>query len=134
MRPIYLLALTLIGGCGSDETVEQTRPGQLEARTELLSAQFGNFSAEDSAGMTVELQYDGDGRIAQMTNQRGEVIRFTYNRDSKPVKIEQVGLGAITVTYWPDGRSREVKSDQGRQIASAHHGPRPVFVTRQDNM
>ena len=83
MRPTYLLALVLINGCGSDETVEQTRQGRLAASTELLSAQLGEFKVEHSGGMSVELSFGADVDLdLYVTGPLSETVYFA-NHTSK---------------------------------------------------
>ncbi|MGC4120183.1 MAG: DUF6531 domain-containing protein [Myxococcales bacterium] len=64
---------------------------------------------------SLDLEYDAKGRIKEV---RGEkTLRFTYNQDSRPTKIEVLGLGSIDVTYTEKGDIKNVESAGGKQAA-----------------
>jgi YD repeat-containing protein len=73
--------------------------------------------ARTSDGKGIVLQYDGQGRIAQMIDQDKRKIVFKYSSNSKPAEITQEGVGSIQVSYDKGGNIKDVKSKGGRQIA-----------------
>lgn len=75
--------------------------------------------AENSNGTQLALEYDGFGRIAvlRQTKPSATVLKFTYNKASKPIQIEAEGLGSIHIRYTPNGEIEKVDSDAGRTIA-----------------
>jgi YD repeat-containing protein len=73
--------------------------------------------ALSSEGKELRLEYDDHGRIRAIQAVHGPTIRFEYNANSKPVRITQVGVGDITVTYSSNGEIEKVDSSAGRKIA-----------------
>ena len=73
--------------------------------------------ARTSDGKGIVIQYDKEGRIAQMVDQDKRKLVFKYSVNSKPSEISQEGVGSIQVTYDKNGVVKEVKSKGGRQIA-----------------
>jgi uncharacterized protein DUF6531 len=72
--------------------------------------------ARNSEGDQVELSYYPDGQIREaLRNQK--TLRFTYNRDGRPTRIEVDQVGAIDVTYTPSGEIEKVDSSGGRRIS-----------------
>lgn len=75
----------------------------------------GNLmSAQNSDGLSVQLTYDENGRIATISDQARRNVRIQYeNRFGKPRRVEIVGVGALDVTYKPDGSVKEASSGKG---------------------
>lgn len=73
--------------------------------------------ARTSDGKGIVIQYDGQGRIAQMIDQDKRKIVFKYTNGSKPAEISQDGVGSIVLGYDKSGNVKDVKSKGGRQIA-----------------
>lgn len=75
----------------------------------------GNLiSAQSSDGLSVTLAYDGKGRITNIADQAKRVVRIQYEEKfGKPKLVERPGVGAIEFIYKPDGKVKEVKSQQG---------------------
>jgi len=92
-------------------------------KSQVNSSQFkydakGNLVfAKNSEGKGVQLFYDNNGRIKSMVDQNRRRIDFEYNENSKPVKITDPQLGAITVSYTNSGEIKKVESTAGRKIA-----------------
>lgn len=63
-----------------------------------------------SGNQKVNLRYDRFGRILNMTDARGNEIKFEYGELGKPVLIEQKGVGTIRIKYGPGGRIRETET------------------------
>jgi YD repeat-containing protein len=89
-----------------DETVSRF---EYDNKANLLTAVGDN-------GKTVRLTYDSQGRIATLTSGT-DVISFSYNVNSKPVKIGLDGVGEITVTYNDNGKIEKVDSPSGRMVS-----------------
>jgi YD repeat-containing protein len=81
----------------------------------------GNLAeATNDSGLAVHLNYDGLGRISELRRGGGTSITFRYNRISKPVEIcaiESQKMDCIEVTYTDSGKTKDVKSTSGRQVA-----------------
>lgn len=73
--------------------------------------------AKDSAGRTVQLLYDGNGRIRMMVDSNKHSITFKYNEESKPIEITDPAVGTLTVDYENDGSVKKVDSTAGRAVA-----------------
>ncbi len=73
-------------------------------------------SIDDSSGAGIALQYDADDQISEMTSPEG-TLRFTYNDFGKPVRIVEVGLGVLDVTYDDNGEILSVNSEDGHEMA-----------------
>ena len=79
----------------------------------------GNLKkAVNSEDKKVSLFYDRFGRISTMVDQDKNKIRFSYNENSKPIKIKHSKLGTITVSYTNSGEISDVSSQGGRSVAS----------------
>lgn len=82
----------------------------------------GNLiSVESSSGRKIDLQYDAEGLISQITDQDNDkdevTLEFKYNQMGKPIVIFMHGVGSINVEYGKTGDIRGVQSDRGPQIA-----------------
>ncbi|MCB0422144.1 MAG: RHS repeat protein [Bdellovibrionales bacterium] len=74
--------------------------------------------AKTSSGLSVSLNYDTRGRIAEIKDQSKKTVRIQYeSRFGKPALIQRPGLGAITVTYKTDGSVDKTVSKEGPQVA-----------------
>lgn len=77
----------------------------------------GNLAAAaNSDGRKVSLDHDPQGRISMIT-ERGRHLAFTYNRESRPIRITLQGGGSIQVEYDGKGEIAGVKSDGGAATA-----------------
>lgn len=79
----------------------------------------GNLSfAENSDGQKITMVYDPKGRIASITDQAKKVVKIDYEeRHGKPSLVTRPGLGAITVSYKPNGDINKVESKEGPTVA-----------------
>jgi YD repeat-containing protein len=81
----------------------------------------GNLShAQNSAGKSVTLEYDANGRIFALTDERHLRVEFEYNANSKPIEIRTVANGEVqklTVEYDDQGNIEKVDSHGGTRIA-----------------
>ncbi|NJL24372.1 MAG: cell wall-associated protein wapA [Calothrix sp. SM1_5_4] len=74
--------------------------------------------ADTSDGQVVKLQYDPQGRIAQIEDQSKKVVKIRYeSKFGKPWIVTRPGLGAIQVTYKSDGEIHKVESKEGPNVA-----------------
>lgn len=74
--------------------------------------------ADNSDGQTVKLQYDPQGRIAQIEDQSKKLVKIKYEaRFGKPWYVTRPGLGTIQVTYKGDGEIQKVESKEGPKVA-----------------
>ena len=74
--------------------------------------------ADNSDGQTVKLQYDAQGRIAQIEDQSKKLVTIKYEaRFGKPSVVNRPGLGTIQVTYKSDGEIQKVESKEGPKVA-----------------
>lgn len=74
--------------------------------------------ADTSEGQSVKLQYDAQGRIAQIEDQSKKLVKIKYEaRFGKPSIVTRPGLGTIQVTYKPDGEILKVESGEGPNVA-----------------
>jgi len=94
------------------------RPQQASWSRFTYDSRANLVAAQNSEGKTVTLRYDNVGRIVEATIKE-RTLRFTYDNNSKPTKIEAVGLGTITVSYTEQGEIDKVDSDTGRKTALA---------------
>lgn len=77
----------------------------------------GNLTAAaNSDGRAIALVYDPHGRIASIT-EGSKRLTFTYNRESRPIRIAVRGGGAIQVEYDDKGEIASVKSGSGAATA-----------------
>lgn len=74
----------------------------------------GNLTFAKSKEQSIKLIYEAHGKIDQMTDQRENVIRFTYTSFGKPLRIEKKVkdkfIGAINVKYDKNG---EISEEEG---------------------
>lgn len=76
------------------------------------------LSAENSDGQVVKLQYDPQGRIAQIEDQSKKLVKIKYEaKFGKPAIVTRPGLGTINVSYKPDGEILKVESKEGPNVA-----------------
>jgi YD repeat-containing protein len=76
------------------------------------------ISAVNSDGLTVRLQYDPQGRIAQIEDQSKKLVKIQYEaKFGKPYIVTRPGLGAIRVSYKNDGEIFKVESKEGPNVA-----------------
>lgn len=76
------------------------------------------LTAETSEGQAVKLQYDPQGRIAQIEDQSKKLVKIKYEaKFGKPWVVTRPGLGTIQVTYKPDGEISKVDSKEGPNVA-----------------
>jgi YD repeat-containing protein len=76
------------------------------------------LTAENSEGQTVKLQYDQQGRIAQIEDQSKKLVKIRYEaKFGKPAVVTRPGLGTIQVTYKNDGEIQKVESKEGPNVA-----------------
>lgn len=77
------------------------------------------YSAKNSEGQHVQLKYDKFGRIAVIEDQAKRVVKIKYDpKLGKPVYVDRPGVGAITVSYKPNGEILQVKSKEGPTVAN----------------
>jgi YD repeat-containing protein len=76
------------------------------------------LTADNSDGQTVKLQYDPQGRIAQIEDQSKKLVKIKYeSKFGKPWIVTRPGLGTIQVTYKSDGEIQKVESKEGPNVA-----------------
>lgn len=76
------------------------------------------LTAETSEGQAVKLQYDPQGRIAQIEDQSKKLVKIKYEaKFGKPWVVTRPGLGTIQVTYKADGEISKVDSKEGPNVA-----------------
>ena len=76
-------------------------------------------SAKNSAGQTVAISYDKHGRIAVIEDQAKRVVKIQYDEKlGKPIWVERVGVGSITVSYNAAGEIKEATSKDGPTVAN----------------
>lgn len=74
--------------------------------------------ADSSEGQSVKLQYDTQGRIAQIEDQAKKLVKIKYEaKFGKPAIVTRPGLGTIEVSYKSDGEIAKVESKQGPNVA-----------------
>lgn len=74
--------------------------------------------AENSEGQKVKLEYDMNGRIAQIEDQSKKLVRIKYEEQfGKPAIVTRPGLGTINVSYKSDGEIAKVESKEGPNVA-----------------
>ncbi|WP_374604753.1 hypothetical protein [Niveibacterium sp.] len=78
--------------------------------------------AEASDGRAVRLAYDTRGRVIHMwattdAAQAKRELRFAYGDTERPIRIELLGTGVITVRYDADGEIAAVHSPSGAATA-----------------
>lgn len=74
--------------------------------------------AKNSGGQIVKLTYDPLGRIKTIVDQAKRVVNITYDEKvGKPSFVERPGVGAINVSYKPNGEINKVESKDGPAIA-----------------
>lgn len=74
--------------------------------------------ADNSEGQVVKLQYDAQGRIAQIEDQSKKLVKIKYeSRFGKPWIVTRPGLGTIQVSYKTDGEIAKVESKEGQNVA-----------------
>lgn len=75
--------------------------------------------AASSKGVKVKVGYDRYGRINKLIDQTQKFVKLTYDKVyGKPNYIIRPGLGAIKVTYDDKGEMKDVKSDEGAEVAA----------------
>lgn len=79
----------------------------------------GNLNqAENSDGQKIELSYDGRGRITKIVDQAKKIVKLEYEEKyNKPAVVSRPGLGAIRVSYKPNGEINKVDSKEGPSVA-----------------
>lgn len=79
----------------------------------------GNLTtAVNSDGQKIAMTYDNRGRIASITDQAKKKVMIQYeDRFGKPSIVTRPGLGAIKVSYKPNGEIQNVESKQGPSVA-----------------
>lgn len=80
----------------------------------------GNLvNADNTDGQKVTMTYDTKGRIQTITDQAKKIVKIDYEeRYGKPSVVTRPGLGAIKVTYKPNGDIAKVNSTDGPTVAS----------------
>jgi len=102
--------------------VENSKEGKVYSWTNFIYDNKGNLAkAESSEGKSVFLSYDISGRITQMVD-RGDsnekrTLVFSYGSLGKPVNIQMVGKGEISVSYDNYGAIKKVDSPKGHKMA-----------------
>lgn len=75
--------------------------------------------AANSKGVKVKVGYDRFGRINKLIDQTKKYVKLSYDKVfGKPNYIVRPGLGAITVVYDSKGEMKDVKSDEGSEVAA----------------
>jgi YD repeat-containing protein len=75
--------------------------------------------AASSKGIKVKVGYDRYGRINKLIDQGQKFVKLSYDKVfGKPNYIVRPGLGAIKVTYDDKGEMKDVKSDEGAEVAA----------------
>lgn len=110
------------GGKSSERKPSQAKTERLVRMVKTTfnyEAQKCNLtSAENSDGQTVKLQYDPQGRIAQIEDQSKKLVKIKYEgKFGKPSIVTRPGLGSIQVSYKPDGEILKVESKEGPNVA-----------------
>ena len=73
---------------------------------------------KNSAGQEVHLKYDRRGRISSILDQAKKEIHIQYeNRFGKPTIITRPNLGALRVSYKPNGEIKRANSREGTRVA-----------------
>ncbi len=104
------------------KVVKYPRLAQGKKSAEVAEYQYdakGNLiAAKNSAGKSVKLVYDLQGRIKALVDQNKQQLLFTYNEASRPVEINDPSIGKIKVRYTDAGEVEKVESTGGRAVAS----------------
>lgn len=75
--------------------------------------------ASNSDGQKVDMTYDTKGRIQTIKDQAQKLVKIDYEeRYGKPSVVTRPGLGAIKVSYKPNGDIAKVDSSEGPTVAS----------------
>ena len=75
------------------------------------------LTADNSDGQTVKLQYDPQGRIAQIEDQSKKLVKIKYEAKFGKPGSSLARLGTIQVTYKADGEIQKVESKEGPNVA-----------------
>lgn len=103
------------GKVASVKTIEH--PEETVTTTRYTYDNKGNLvKAEDSNGRSMNLTYNSLYQIEKI-EEGGQALAFTYGPLGKPERIELLGIGAIDVTYDPQGEIDSVHSDKGSDIS-----------------
>jgi YD repeat-containing protein len=102
-----------------------TQAGRTERLVKTTKTQFSYeagkcnlLAAQNSEGQIVKLQYDLQGRIAQIEDQSRKFVKIKYEpKFGKPAIVTRPGLGTILVTYKADGEIQKVESKEGPNVA-----------------
>jgi YD repeat-containing protein len=79
----------------------------------------GNLiSIKGGSGAQLDLAYSDNGTISEIRGSDGSVLRFSYNSAKKPVVIEYIGLGTITVAYDERNVIAKTESTAGPEVAA----------------
>jgi CHAT domain-containing protein len=70
-----------------------------------------------SGGNEIKLTYDAKDLIQTLVTSDGQEVDFSYNEARKPTLITVKQVGAINVSYKPDGEIEKVDSTGGRKVA-----------------
>jgi YD repeat-containing protein len=74
--------------------------------------------AKNSDGQLVRLGYDEKGRIVSLVDQAKRRVNIDYEeRFGKPSFVERPGVGAISVSYKPNGQINKIDSKDGPAVA-----------------
>lgn len=74
--------------------------------------------ANNTDGQSVNMTYDGKGRIATILDQAKKIVRIEYEeRFGKPHIVTRPGLGTIKVSYKSNGEIDKVDSKEGPSVA-----------------
>ena len=107
-------------GAGRERKPSKVEKVVKQSRTKFTyDAQKCNLIVADSSdGQVVKLQYDLQGRIAQIEDQTKKLIKIKYeSKFGKPSVVARPGLGTIQVIYKPDGEIQKVESKEGANVA-----------------
>lgn len=75
--------------------------------------------AANSKGIKVKVGYDRFGRINKLIDQAQKFVKLSYDKiHGKPGYIVRPGLGAIKIVYDEKGEMKDVKSDEGAEVAA----------------
>ncbi|HMN68554.1 MAG TPA: DUF6531 domain-containing protein [Bdellovibrionales bacterium] len=105
---------------GGRKTASKPARAAKTVRTKFAydAAKCNLVAADTSEGQSVKLQYDAQGRIAQIEDQSKKIVKIKYeSKFGKPWIVTRPGLGTIQVSYKGDGEIAKVDSKEGPNVA-----------------
>ncbi len=115
--------------CNKISSTVKEEYGDLEKRKKVTYKEATKFVydkpkcnliyAASSKGTKVKVGYDRFGRINKLIDQSQKFVKLSYDKiHGKPSYITRPGLGTIRITYNNKGEMKDVKSEEGSEIAS----------------